>query len=197
MCQSSSLSTQSTQYSVMSKHSLFENDRRLRSVTPWRNFTLKDFRRKSPILLQERPTLICVISGGSHSAVARAFFDVLRTSNIKIEHVEHESVALLQEWCMDTGHRPVVVLPEPGKGFRPRALTQSSAWTFFHQHVHFADWMVSIGTDPKTRYEQCVYQMGLWFGSKWAAPQTLGEEKKCQLVFPWGVSPAGDSLIVT
>ncbi len=178
----------------MSAHAESVFSRRFSGAKPPRVlFSLKDLGRNAPVQLQKRPTVVCVINSGNHAVGAQKLFAALCERG-SIEHVDHKSVEDAQEWCSETGHVPVVVVPVIGKGFRPLALTQFSAGLFKEKGITFCDWALCIGSSDGTRYEQCVHQIGVWFGKRWAAPTIHGD--KSQLLFPWGVGPKGDSLIV-
>ncbi len=177
----------------MSAHAESVFRRNLGAKSPRVSFSLKDLGRAAPVQLQTPPTVVCVINSGNHAVGAQKLFAALCERG-SIEHVDHKSVEDAQEWCSETGHTPVVVVPDFGKGFRPLALTQFSAGLFKKEGITFCDWALCIGSDPRTRYDQCANQMGIWFGKRWAAPTIYGD--KSQLLFPWGVGPKGDSLIV-
>ncbi len=178
----------------MSAHAESVFSRRfLGAKSPRVSFSLKDLGRAAPVQLQTRPTVVCVINSGNHAVGAQRLFAAL-CQHGSMEHVEHESVEAAKAWCLETGHTPVVVVPVFGKGFRPSALTQFSAGLFKEKEITFCDWALCIGSSDGTRYDQCAHQIGIWFSEKWSTPTIYGD--KSQLLFPWGVGPKGDSLIV-
>ncbi|MBU3669006.1 MAG: hypothetical protein FGM57_03505 [Candidatus Taylorbacteria bacterium] len=164
---------------------------------PRRIFNCADLGRQKPVQLV-RPSVVCVITGGDHGNGTRKIFDHLcRGSNM--EHVEQESIEAARAWYEETisstpGFAPMIILPLPGKGFRPIALTQYGAPIFIKHQLQFADWMVCVGSDPTTRYGQCASLVNTWF-SRCVTPSVVGHGKKSQLVLPWGLSEVGDSLI--